>query len=152
MNQPLIKEQMVRRPLIVGPKMLASEAMAFMKQFSIRHLPVIEDQKVVGVISERDLKQIACFSGPGELLVEDLMVRDPYTVGKSARLVDVVENMYQNKYGCVIVEDENRKPIGIFTTTDAMRVLLKLLREDTDLPYYLEPIERFFFPYPNALL
>lgn len=134
---------MTKHPYIANRKMTVPDAQSFMKECGIRHLPVIEGGRIIGVVSDRDLNKAVNFVGPGDLLVEDVMVPDPYSVDKSTPLSQVVKVMADRRYGCAIVKDESEQVIGIFTTTDALRLLSQFLTQGNapenlnDFPDYI---------------
>jgi acetoin utilization protein AcuB len=98
-----------------------------MRELQIRHLPVQEGGKLVGILTDRDLKLATSFGDPNELKVEDVMSLDPYTVRPEASLDAVVIEMAEHKYGSAIVQQANGKVVGIFTAVDALRVLAEQL-------------------------
>ena len=99
-----------------------------MARESIRHLPVLDGDKLVGVVSERDLRFAAQLPGiEGDALpVEQVMVRKPYTVHVETPLNEAARVMAQRKLGSAVVLD-GKKVIGILTTTDALAALVDLL-------------------------
>ena len=96
----------------------------------IRQVPVQQGGKLVGGLTDRDIKLAASFRGPGELNVEDVMTPDPYVVAPEAALDAVVLEMAEHKYGCAIVVQPNGKVVGIFTANDACRVLGEILKSN----------------------
>lgn len=124
---PKIQEYMSLVPRTVGQEATVTQAEAMMKENEIRHLPVIEAGRLVGVVSERDIKLGRSFPGPGELTVGDVMVPNPYVVGPDAFLDEVASEMIKHKLGSAIVQLPSGKVVGIFTMIDALRVLQHLL-------------------------
>jgi acetoin utilization protein AcuB len=100
-----------------------------MRDHQIRHLPVEDGGKLVGVLTDRDVKLAASFQGSEKLTVEDAMTPDPFTVTPQTPLDHVTEVMAEHKYGCAIVRQDNGKVVGIFTATDAVRLLGEKMRE-----------------------
>jgi acetoin utilization protein AcuB len=101
-----------------------------MREHQFRHLPVQDGGKLVGVLTDRDVKLAASFAESNKLTVEDVMTPDPYTTTPHASLQDVVLEMAEHKYGCAIVKQENGKVVGIFTATDGLRVLGEILEQN----------------------
>ena len=101
-----------------------------MREHDLRHLPVLEQGKLVGLVSERDLYYLETVAGvdPETERVEEGMSQDVYCVSPEARLQDVVVEMAAHKYGCAVVV-QSAKAIGVFTTTDALRLLAEYLEE-----------------------
>lgn len=99
-----------------------------MKSNGIRHLPVTKNNKVVGIISERLLLTFLNFDIEREILAEEIMTPDPYSVIKSSSLQDVVFTMSERKIGSALVVDNYDALYGIFTVTDALNALVEILR------------------------
>ncbi|MDZ4660693.1 MAG: CBS domain-containing protein [Pseudomonadota bacterium] len=126
-----VGETMTKHPYIASRKMLVTDAEQFMRECKIRHLPVIESDKIVGLASDRDLKKALGFRGPGTLLVEDVMTANPYCIKKGTALSEVARVMAEKRIGSAIIVDEKGASLGIFTTTDGMRILSQILSKGT---------------------
>ncbi|MGH0029384.1 MAG: CBS domain-containing protein [Myxococcota bacterium] len=104
-----------------------------MQEHEIRHLPVSHDGRLVGVLTDRDLKRALDPSlgmpPKDELFVEDVMVRDAYVVPTTTALDRVLQEMAEQHIGCALVTREG-KLAGIFTTTDACAEFAEHLRRD----------------------
>jgi acetoin utilization protein AcuB len=101
-----------------------------MQQLGIHQVPVLDGGVLVGVINERDIALISAVA-PGQLettLVEEAMTSEPYTVGVSDDIAQVVAHMLQHKYGSAVVMDHN-KVVGLFASLDVLRLLSQLLHE-----------------------
>ena len=125
--------QSVRNAMTASPHTLVKDAsaklaMSMMQNYRIRHIPVLEGGKLVGVVSDRDLKLALSLVSESGITVENLMTPDPYVVGPEAPLDDVIAEMELKKYGCAVVQDSDGKVIGIFTVIDALRVLREKLK------------------------
>ena len=99
-----------------------------MHEHHIRHLPVLHEARLVGIVSDRDLNLIETLRDvdPKTVTVEDAMTPNPYVVEPDVGLDEVVSTMAEKKYGCAVVVQHN-KVVGIFTTVDACRAFAELL-------------------------
>lgn len=126
-----IRDSMTRSPLTIGSDISIRKAEELMRSHGVRHLPVLYGGRVVGVISDRDVKLAAKFESAGTLPTEEFMTPDPYLVPVTATLADVVEEMADRKIGSAVVVDESSSVVGIFTAVDALMLLAKYLRSPT---------------------
>jgi acetoin utilization protein AcuB len=122
-----ISQYMTPSPHTIGRDLPIQVAKEMMRKHRIRHLPVQDGGHLVGVLSDRDLRIAESFRGPGELTVEEVMTSDPYAVDGEANLGEVVTQMAEHRYGCAIIRSKDGHVVGIFTDTDALRVLAKTL-------------------------
>lgn len=133
MQKP-INGAMTKQPVAVGPFVSLTDAIDIMRSWGMRHLPVTEKEgDVVGLLSERDVWRYSALHPSAKATVRDAMVKEPYVVDPDELLLEVVETMMENKYGCAVVAGE-KGLCGIFTTTDALRILASLLREPGGRP------------------
>jgi acetoin utilization protein AcuB len=126
-NRPTIESVMTPTPISVGPEEPLSRAAQGMAVHRVRHLPVCQAGGVIGVVSQRDILRAA--QDPDErprTRVCDAMNAFVYTVGPQTPLEEVAADLADTKYGAAIVV-EGGLPVGIFTTTDALRVLSEIL-------------------------
>lgn len=130
-------------PSIASEKMSVMEASEFMIKNNIRHLPVVKLGKVIGIVSERDLKQAEILSDAMQVFVSDIMTPNPYCVKVGTPLSEVAHQMAKHKYGCTVVLN-GTTVVGIFTSTDGMRVLSELLSSETSKMFHSLGVERFF--------
>ena len=130
---PTILQYMTRHPLTIGKDAKMSQAHALMRRHKLRHLPVLEGGKLVGIVSERDLHLIETLpdSDPETVSVEDAMVVDLYTVTVDDPVDEVVEHMANRKLGSALVLNRRGGLEGIFTSVDALHVLATVLRRAT---------------------
>ncbi|MBS1962061.1 MAG: CBS domain-containing protein [Bdellovibrionales bacterium] len=122
-SMPHILKFMSAMPHTIGSDQPLNRALEIMRQHRIRHLPVLDGGKLVGVLSDRDVKLGASFADSEELTVDDVMTPEPYSVLPEAPVNRVVSEMAEKKYGCAVVQQENGKVVGIFTANDGLRVL-----------------------------
>ena len=120
---------MSKAPHSIGRDQTLDAAHEIMRRHLIRHLPVLEGGNLVGIVSQRDLYLIETLRDvdPAATLVEEAMSPEAYCVSSDTPLQEVVGTMTRRKIGCTIVT-RGRDVVGLFTTTDAMRALDRLLR------------------------
>ncbi len=133
MLMPTISRYMTRQPWTIRKDASMSQAHQIMREHQIRHLPVLEGGKLVGLVSERDLHLIETLpnSDPDEVTVEEAMSVDLYVVGVDDPVDDIVEKMADQKYGSAIVLNRRAGIEGIFTTIDALQAFADVLRRAT---------------------
>lgn len=126
---PLIRKFMTPAPHTIGADQTMARAHQVMREFRIRHLPVLTAERLVGVLSDGDLNLVETLRDvdPKSVLVEEAMTQDPYTVPPDAPVDQVVAEMARHKYGSVVVMD-NRRVVGVFTTNDACQAFAEVLR------------------------
>ncbi len=125
-----IADLMTRGPLVIDVQNSLHEASERMRQFSFRHLPVIEGSRLVGLLTRESLDLYTARRPgiePERVLVEDAMVRDPFTVAPDADVAHVAAAMAERRLDAAVVVGEGRV-LGVFTTTDALRTLVEIER------------------------
>jgi acetoin utilization protein AcuB len=125
---PAVRQYMTLAPHTIGCDRSIAEAHELMRTHHIRHLPVLDSGRVVGVVSERDLTLVSSLPGvdAGKVAVEEAMVEDVFVVDPDAPIAEVVETMIQKKVGSALVGAGDRI-VGVFTTIDALLALHELL-------------------------
>ncbi|MBL9036898.1 MAG: CBS domain-containing protein [Archangium sp.] len=126
---PPIQKFMTTSPKVVSPDATVKQAHDVMRELNIRHLPVCEGDRCIGVISDGDLFRLeALFSGDvSTTKASAVMTRQVYTVSPAAPVDEVVEEMARKKFGSAVVVD-NGKVVGVFTATDALGAFAELLQ------------------------
>lgn len=125
---PQVSKYMSTAPHTARPSLTLAQAMKLMKEHQIRHLPILDGNQLVGILSERDIRMVESFKGVDatKVLVEDAMEQNVYVVPPGAPLDQVVSEMASKKYGSAVVM-QNLNVVGIFTAVDAMSALSELL-------------------------
>ena len=123
-----IKQWMTAAPHSIGKDQPLAVAHRMMREHGLRHLPVLEHGKLVGMLSERDLFYLEAIPGvdPEQEKVEQGMSQDVYCVPPEARVREVVGEMIKHRYGSAVVVDHS-KVVGVFTTTNALELLATFL-------------------------
>lgn len=137
---PAVSHYMQRQPLTIERTASLAEAHRVMREHQIRHLPVLERGRLVGVVTQRDLHLLESVA---ELdlensQVDEAMTEHPFIVTSDTALDEVLDIMAEHKYGSVIVMGRSGIE-GIFTAIDACRVFAHILRDHAGMP--VEPDE-----------
>jgi acetoin utilization protein AcuB len=134
---PQILAYMTPFPYSIDVNAPLAEAHAFLRERHIRHLPVTAHGRLVGILTDRDIKLAL---GPDldspperELAVRDVFQPDSYVVDAGEQLEEVAAKMAERHVGSALVT-RSGKLVGIFTTTDACRALARVLREQHPEP------------------
>jgi acetoin utilization protein AcuB len=130
---PPISRYMTCQPWTIEVKEPLAKAHQLMRDHAIRHLPVLDHGRLVGIVSRGDLhllETIAEFSLDA-VEVGEAMTEHPYVVRGETPIVDAAEIMAKRKYGCAIVVDEGGRIEGIFTVIDALSALVDVLTRST---------------------
>jgi acetoin utilization protein AcuB len=129
MGSPTIGHFMTRAPHTVGRDQSLEVAHRLMNEHRVRHLPVLESGRLVGVVSQRDLYFIETLRDvdPGQVTIAEAMSVDVFTVTPRTTVRKVAQEMAERKLGSAVVVDEDGKVVGVFTTTDALRALVEVI-------------------------
>lgn len=123
-----VSDHMTSAPVCVQLDADLEDAVGLMQEHRIRHLPVMDGKGLCGIVSDRDLSVIESLL-PDEwarICVAEAMTPEPYTVPPDSALWEVAKRMASEKLGCAVVVDDAGQVLGLFTTTDALRVLAEL--------------------------
>ena len=125
---PSVDKFMTTSPHTIGADISLAKAEKMMGELRVRHLPVLDGSKLVGVLSDRDIKLVESFKDvdPDKVSVREAFSEEPYTVSPKAPLSDVCAEMAAHKYSSVLVVD-NHKLVGIFTWVDALNAMRELM-------------------------
>ena len=135
----------MRHPVIsVRPRDSAAHARAIMEQHRVNQLPVFEGPRLVGIVSDRDLRDAfpslaesmrapsrrrSKSTDPTAIPVEDVMTRDVLTVEPDATLAETARLLRQKRIGAVPVVAGGHA-VGILARSDLLDALVQLLVDD----------------------
>lgn len=121
----LVGRRMSAQLVTVGSGARIDEARRLLQHHHIRHLPVVDGRRLLGIVTDRDLRAA---EGRGEprvpLLVADVMTESVITVGPETTVDQVAMLMAENKIGGLPVVNADDELIGIITESDILNVLL----------------------------
>ena len=130
-----VSQLMTRNLISVSPVDSVEEAVRLLRQKGVRHLLVLKQGRLVGIISDRDIKRAlepsqvrkkklmnigGLFFLLEPILIREIMTRDVVTIGPEAYVQEAASIMVVERFGALpVVKDD--KPVGIVTETDLLR-------------------------------
>ena len=132
-----VQEWMTPAPETAGPECTVLEARRMMDAGGFRHLPVVEQGRVIGIVSDRDLRtiwpSIVLSAGEKEtesqldrIAIRQIMTQKPLVVGPHTSLADATRLLVDHQVGALPVLSGD-EIVGIFSESDALRALLAVL-------------------------
>ncbi len=129
-----VKDLMTRKLITVAPEETVEVAVRLLRQRGIRHLLVMKDGDLVGIVSDRDIKRAldpaktrkkllgigGLFFLIEPILVREIMTVDPTTIDPKATAQEAAQVMVAERFGALPVE-KGGKVVGIVTETDLLR-------------------------------
>jgi len=129
MHTHVVRQYMTASPETIAADLTLAQARDRMFQLQARHLPVVENGELVGILSDRDLRLAEALEGDLEgKHVRHAMTQMTFTCGPDAHLHAVAAEMAEHRYGSAVVVDPEHPGhvLGLFTTTDALAALARL--------------------------
>ena len=134
-----VRDCMTPNPVVVSDDAHASDVFDLMEKHAIQHIPTVRDGKVVGIATERLLRdalpsiltlrdKTARRRALGAIRVRDVTVRDPVTVGPDDLVSEAITKMRRFRGGSLPVIEHGRL-VGIVTSGDLLGLLERLLAE-----------------------
>lgn len=140
----IARDLMTPDPVTITPEASLAEAWDLMRELDVRHLPVVQDLALVGVLSDRDLGDLdvaRLLSDEGAQGLEralatpvvSVMKSDVIAVEPDTELSEVVGLLLEHKVGAIpVVQPDTRAVVGIVSYIDVLRVLRDVLEEDDE--------------------
>lgn len=131
----IARDVMTAHPTTVGPDSTVADAWDAMRELDVRHLPVVHDGALVGMLSDRDLPcpdvaRLFLTAGADALRrdlstpVAAIMSSDVISVEPDTELADIVGLLIEHKIGAVpVVESDTRTLIGIVSYIDVLKAV-----------------------------
>jgi len=123
----LVARRMSTNPVIISPSASILDAIELMKKHSIRHLAVVDrEERLVGWISDTDLRGVLVASMIEELAVGDVMISNPITVLSSDVLEQAALLITEHKIGGMPVLEDG-KLVGVITVVDILEAFIDIM-------------------------
>ncbi len=131
----LVKNRMKRDPVTVKKDDSFRYALKLIRKEGIKHLPVLDGKKLVGIVTDRDLRQAAPSPATSlevhelnylleRLKIEAIMTKKVITVAPETNLLDAAKLLFAHKIGCLPVV-EHEELVGIITEGDILRAYVE---------------------------
>ena len=133
----LVKERMASEPIAVDENTSIMKATQIMKENNIRRIPVVRDGRLIGIISDRDIKEAAPSKATSldvhelyyllsEIKIKDIMTPDPITLRENDSVEKAAVIMLENRISGMPIVDDDNHVIGIITETDVFKVMVSI--------------------------
>ena len=124
-----VEEFTTHDPVSVDESIGLEALLKLMSEYGVRHLPVMRDGELAGIISDRDVRLFAGMplTDRQELTAADIMTEDLLSIEATTPLDEAALMMSANKISSLIVREDGEF-LGIFTATDALNALIEVLR------------------------
>jgi acetoin utilization protein AcuB len=134
-----VRDCMTVDPATVGPQDSLQKVVELLRRRDIRSVPVVEDGKLIGIVTDRDVRQVApaypLFRDEDEirrytenLTVTAAMTADPMTIASNAPLVEAAKILETYRISALPVVDEH-KLVGILSVADLLRAFIEQNQE-----------------------
>jgi acetoin utilization protein AcuB len=136
-----IKDWMNSPVHTVKPRDTVAHARELLERYRINQLPVVRDGVLVGIVTDRDLRnaapsaaeqaaadlgQIKDVLDPETIAVETVMTERVFALAPEDSLEDAVRIMRRERFGAIPVVDNNRRVVGIVTRSDVLDAFMCL--------------------------
>ncbi|MEJ2671834.1 MAG: CBS and ACT domain-containing protein [Deltaproteobacteria bacterium] len=136
----LVSQIMSTKIIAISPNRRVGQALKLMQKQQIRHLPVMAQNRMVGWITSRDLREVLLASVLEEIKVGDVMVQAPLSVTPDTEVGEAARLIHEHKIGGMPVMEGDRL-VGVITMQDlisAFIAMLGLLKSSSRLDLLLE--------------
>jgi acetoin utilization protein AcuB len=143
MTQIIVRELMTPNPLTIEHGQTVGKAAELMARFDVRRLPVVREGKLVGIISDRDVRQMA--GRPSvklqkteadeaylQLPVEEAMTLNVITIRESQPAQDAIALLLKHKIGGLPVLGRDGVLVGVVSEHDVLKYCLGVLEREAD--------------------
>jgi len=120
-----VKNWMVTDVITASPDDTVEEAIQLMRRFSIRHIPIVENGKLIGLVTESNLR---AYLSPEKLQLplKEVMILNPITVDPETSIDEAARIIYKYKIGGLPVVSKSEL-VGIITITDILEAFIELM-------------------------
>jgi len=133
-----VSKRMSANPVTIPPTMTVAEATNLMKSNKFRRLPVVENGKLVGIVTDRDLRQVSPSPATtlsifelnyllAKMQVREIMKTEVITINVDAAIEEAALLMYTHKIGGLVVVAADGAVAGVITETDIFKCFVDVM-------------------------
>ena len=132
-----VSKYMTQKLITATPEMTVKQAFMTMRTHRVRHLPVVDGDRLVGIISDRDLRRprwaekiddwTAYYQVTDDITVADVMASNPEVLHTYDKILKAVSVFREQRYGALPVLDKEQNLVGILSAQDLLLALEELL-------------------------
>ncbi len=124
-------EIMASHPATLGPEDTLEAAWNLMRSLHIRHVPVLKDDRVVGLVTQKDLMASLTNVNFLTLPVAEIMVSNVQSVAPDTTLSEAATILYDRKISCLpVVDPAQNVLIGMVTESDYLALAVRMLKRE----------------------
>ncbi|TCL34466.1 acetoin utilization protein AcuB [Anaerospora hongkongensis] len=133
-----VSNRMTANPFTLSANATVADASEVMRTHKFRRLPIVENGKLVGIVTDRDLREVSPSPATtlsifelnyllAKMMVKDIMKKDVLTIQANSTIEEAALLMYKNKIGGLVVVDEQAAVIGVITETDIFKTFVDVM-------------------------
>lgn len=133
-----VNKRMTHTPVTVSPNAMVADASEIMRNNKFRRLPVVDNGQLVGIVTDRDLREVSASPATSlsifelnyllaKMKVKDVMRKNVVTIRSDATIEEAALLMYNHKIGGLVVVDEKDAVVGIITETDIFKCFVDVM-------------------------
>lgn len=131
----IVSKRMTPNPTSITSDTKVVDALQLMRSSKFRRLPVVDNGKLVGIVTDRDLREVSASPATSlsvfelnyllaKMSVKDIMAKKVLTIKEDATVEEAALLMYNHRIGGLIVVNENQAVTGIITETDIFKAFV----------------------------
>lgn len=140
MKHELVKDWMTRDVITITPKTPLLEAHRLMSEHNIRRLPVMNRERLVGIVTRGDIRGAEASDATSlsiwelnyliaKIKINEVMTRNPITISEDATIDEAAQLMLENKISSLPVLNVDGKLVGVITESDIFRIVVQAWRQ-----------------------
>lgn len=133
-----VVNRMTSNPITISSTTTVADASEIMRKHKFRRLPVVDIGRLVGIITDRDLREVSPSKATtlsifelnyllSKMQVKEVMAKKVVTIRDTATIEEAALAMYNHKIGGLVVVDENEAVVGVITETDIFKCFVDVM-------------------------